>query len=577
VRAAAAFGAYLLASLLWFGRPLLNDLDGSVIGAGGIEQSLHIWSLKWWVHAVSVGANPFDADVIYAPDGFNLAWAAAIPGPSALAAPITALFGPVISYNVWAILAPALGAWGAYLLCNQVTRHFWASLAGGYIFGFSSYVLAATTSHLNLTLVVVALPLAVYLFLRHLEGSLPGARFVLLMAGVLVFQFLTFTETFATMTGLAVVALGLAWLFFPERRPALLGTVRLTAVAYALALLVLAPYLYYAFSDPGELAKVNRPEDYPTDPLNLVVPTPLTALGGDSLSSLSERYPGNAAEQYAYVGLPLLVIMGWLLFDPRRTRVAALTLSVAAAAVVASLGTELHLGGSGTGIPMPWWPLAHAPLFKFAIPSRVMVYAWLAIAVAVALWLASARGSVYRWALALLAGASLAPNLGGSFPGGQIPLWHADLFTPPFFERRSYERFVDPGETMLVFPTGPSGLSMLWQAEADMDFDMAGGYISSTTAPGYRCWPIDLYLQFGIEVPNASRELLAFLHAKRTAIAVAPLNALAPAALQKPDPLGSLLGGEPPLLEGGVKVYRVPGAERASRRPHPTCPEESSS
>ena len=77
-------------------------------------------------------------------------------------------------------------------------------------------------------------------------------------------------------------------------------------------------------------------------------------------------------------------------------------------------------------------------------------------------------------------------------------------------------------------------------------------------------------------MPNASRELLAFLHAKRTAIAVAPVNALAPEALRKPDPLQSLLGGTPPILEGGVKVYRVPGAERASRRPHPTCPDESS-
>jgi hypothetical protein len=576
VRPAAAFGAYLLASLLWFGRPVLDDLDGSVIGAGGIEQSAHIWSLKWWVHAVSVGANPFHADVIYAPDGFNLAWAAAIPGPSAVAAPITALFGPVVAYNLWAILAPALGGWGAYLLCNQVTRNPWASFAGGYVFGFSSYVLAAATSHLNLTLVVVALPLAVYLFLRHLEGSLPGVRFALLMAGVLVFQFLTFTESFATMTGFAVVALGLAWLFYPERRTALLGTMRLTALAYALAALVLAPYLFYAFTDRSELAKVNRPEDYPTDPLNLVVPTPLTAIGGDPLSSLSDNYAGNAAEQYAYVGLPLLVIMGWLLLDSRRRRAAALTLSVAAAAVIASLGTELHLGGTGTGIPMPWWPLAHMPLFKFAVPSRVMVYAWLAIAVAVALWLASARGSGYRWALALLAGASLAPNLGGSFPGGQIPLWRAELFTPPFFEHRSYERFVDPGETILVFPTGPSGLSMLWQAEAEMGFKMAGGYIAASTPPGYRCWPIDLYLQFGIPQPNASKKLLAFLHAKQAAIAVAPEIARMPDVLRKPDPLPGLLGVRPIAHSGGVKVYRVPGAERASRRPHPTCPDESS-
>jgi hypothetical protein len=378
------------------------------------------------------------------------------------------------------------------------------------------------------------------------------------------------------MTVFAAVTAAAAYLIFPTYRPGLWRTVLMTGVAYAVAAVLLAPYLYYALSDPSELAHVNRPEGFSTDPLNLVVPTPVTGLGGEALSSLSEDFPGNASEQYAYLGLPLLAILGLLLLNPHRRRVTVLALTVTGAAAVASLGPELHIAGADTEVPMPWWPLAQFPLLKYALPARVMVYAWLAIAVALAIWLASARGSTFRWGLALLAGVSLAPNLGGSFPGGTAPIWHADLFTPRFFEEREYERFLGPGETMFVFPPGPGGLSMLWQAEADMGFEMAGGYASAGTPPGYRCWPIDLYLQFGIPQPDASRKLLDFLHAKGTAIAVAPEIDLMPEALSVPDALPGLLGVGPIARSGGVRVYRVPGAEVASRREHPECPEGSS-
>jgi hypothetical protein len=45
-----------------------------------------------------------------------------------------------------------------------------------------------------------------------------------------------------------------------------------------------------------------------------------------------------------------------------------------------------------------------------------------------------------------------------------------------------------------------------------------------------------------------------------------------PPVLRKPDPLPGLLGAGPIATSGGVRVYRVPGAERASRRTHPACP-----
>jgi hypothetical protein len=564
-RGLAAFAAYLVASVLWFGLPVLPDLGSSVVGALGFEQSISIWSLEWWPHAVGEGLNLFNPEVIFAPDGFNLAWATSIPGPSAFGAPLTLAFGPVVTFNVWAILAPALSGWTTFLLCHQVTRSFWPSLAGGYVFAFSSYTLAATLGHLNLAL-VAALPAAAYLFLRHLEGSLGDRGFVLLMAAALAFQFLTFTETFATMTMFAVVAVGAAILLFPERRRELWRSSRATVIAFGVAALALSPYLYYALGDREAVEPVNIPENFSTDPLNLVVPTVITEIGGGALTSISGDFTGSPSEQYAYVGLPLLLILGLLTIETRTRRPARLLLAVAGVALILSMGPELHLGGQSTDVPLPWWPLAEAPLMEFALPARVLVYAWIALAVAVALWLASPGRAVPRWALAIVVAISLAPNLGKvEILGEDRSPWHADVSTPAFFERGDYRRFLGPGETIMVFPYGFGGLGMLWQSETDMDFAMAGGYISASSPPEYRCWPIVRFLQYGLPVADPTRELLAFAWAKRVAIAVTPRDA--------PDPLRAPLAtlGIRPLARGGMSVYRLPGAG-GDPRPRPDCP-----
>ena len=44
-------------------------------------------------------------------------------------------------FNVAELLVPAVSAFTAYLLCRHLTRSLWASLVGGYLFGFSSYML----------------------------------------------------------------------------------------------------------------------------------------------------------------------------------------------------------------------------------------------------------------------------------------------------------------------------------------------------------------------------------------------------------------------------------------------------
>ena len=139
------------------------------MGSYGSDQATFVWLLAWWPHAIEHGVHPLLIDLVHAPDGWNLAWTSAIPGPALLAWPLTAVFGPIPAYDVLAVAAPALAAWCTCLLCRELGTGGWAAAAGGLVFGFGSYEAAETLNHLNLAL-VFTLPLAALVVARYLRG-----------------------------------------------------------------------------------------------------------------------------------------------------------------------------------------------------------------------------------------------------------------------------------------------------------------------------------------------------------------------------------------------------------------------
>ena len=237
-----AFVAYLAISLLVFGR-VLGDLGGSVVGLYGGDQGFFAWSLVHWLEVLAGNQSPFLTDRIDAPMGFNLAWATTIPGPALLFAPLTALAGPLVTYNTLAIAAPAMAAWTAYLLCRHITQDSLAAILGGWIFGFSSYLLGQTLNHLNLAL-VAALPLIVLVVIRLVEQSIRPGRGVLALAGLIAMQFLIFTEVGATATVVGSLAILAAIAIGPsELRGRILRTLPLIVAGYALAVAIISPLL----------------------------------------------------------------------------------------------------------------------------------------------------------------------------------------------------------------------------------------------------------------------------------------------------------------------------------------------
>lgn len=487
-----AFTAYLAIALAVFGR-ILGDLDGSVVGMFGGDQSFFAWSLAWWPDAIEHLRNPLLTKLIYAPEGFNLAWATVIPGPALAAAPVTLLAGPIVAYNLLALLALPLNGLGAFLLCREVTGRALPALVGGGVFAFSSYGLAETVNHLNLAL-VFCLPLAAWVALRHARGALTDRGAVLRLAALVVVQFAIFTEVLATaaLFGLAAVALFRVWRT---------GVVAL--VAMAAGALVVSPYLYVAFAHPNPLQQGTGPLRYPMDLANLWTPTRVTEIGADRYAAQAARMVGGITEQTGYFGAGLLTLVVVFAVVFRRERIGWALPVFFAGVLVCALGKHITLHGDERWRG-PWLLLSKLPLLHLALPSRFTVYAWLALAVMCALLLARARRPLVAWPLVLLAVLPIVPSRAAD-------LWKTPVPLPALFADGRERSVIRDGSNVVVLPWSFLGPGMRWHMESDFRFHLVGGYAASLVPGFYWRYPIVPSFYGNARPPDAAGELDRFL------------------------------------------------------------------
>src|SRR5208282_5469909 len=302
---------YAVLAVLFFGRELLEGLSSYVLGKG-VDSTIFMWSLVWWPHALANGINPFVSKVVWAPLGYNLAWSTAIPLASFVAYPLTASLGPVASYNLLVLLCPALAAWCAFLLCRYISNSYWPSVLGGYIFGFSPYILHhIAIGHLNL-LFVFPIPLAVCVVLLRLDDRITDTTFSAFLAGVLITQFLLATETFATLVVVGAIGILVFYAFAAhELRERIARLIKPVVIGLVLAVVLLAPYFYYTFVSGDPNKRVNSPAAFSVDVLNFFIPTAAVLMGSNHwLLRVSDTFT-QSSEPTGYLCLPLLIVLIW--------------------------------------------------------------------------------------------------------------------------------------------------------------------------------------------------------------------------------------------------------------------------
>ncbi|HUY20542.1 MAG TPA: hypothetical protein VMV15_15115 [Candidatus Binataceae bacterium] len=538
-----AFAIYLAIAIALLDRGLIGARVPQYLGTG-TDPPMLMWFLKWWPYAIAHRLNPFWTHMVWAPMGVNLAWTTCVPLLAMVSAPIQSAFGLITAYNTLVTVAMPAAALCAFILCRRLTHAFWPSILGGYLFGFSPYMLGRALGHLSL-LAVFPIPLIAIIALRRIAGEISARRYAAMLALMVVIEFLCAVELFATITVFGAVAILLAiWLFDAETRSRIAGLIAPTAVAYAISIALLSPYFYFLFARGIPHAPLWDPGRYSADLLNFVIPTTTAWIGAaHPAAAIAASFGGYVQETGAYLGIPLIVLAE----DFRRrnwaTPAGKFLILLLLILLLAALGPALRIMGRET-FSLPWALMLKLPLISSALPARFMIYADLVIAIIGALWFAGgARSAATRSLAAVAIAISLFPNPHASF-------WTSPLELPAFFARGgAYRTELKPHELVLVLPFGQRGSSMYWQARTDMYFRMAGGY----TGP----WPFVPVLQFfygGVDLPEAGDQLKAYL--ARFGVQAVVVDRQAPLFPVWRRVLESL--GIPPSRRDGFSVYKIP-------------------
>jgi dolichyl-phosphate beta-glucosyltransferase len=194
-------------------------------------------------------------------------------------------------------------------------------------------------------------------------------------------------------------------------------------------------------------------------------------------------------ENGSYVGFPLGVILLVGTIALRRRRLVQFAALMAAAGMLLSMGSFIHIDGHKTGIPLPFAVLAHLPLLDSGAASRYVEFFWLFAALLLAVFVDALytrldgrdqpgdrlRATVASTLVVLCALLPLVP----AWPYGSGPSAVPSWFT-------SGARSIPVGATVVVYPfASPVDASaMLWQAMAHDTFKMPGGYAVFRSADG---------------------------------------------------------------------------------------------
>jgi hypothetical protein len=483
-----AFAIYLVFFVLWLGQALVTHLNQPAVGQVEVDPNFYIWAWRWWTYAVSHGLNPLYSYQIGAPAGINLAWATTSPAVALLVAPLTAAFGPVLSYNLTLLLAPPASAWATFVAARRLTGKFWASLPAGIVYAFNVYTMDHEVSgQPNLT-VTLLLPLMVYLVLRWWDGTLGRTGYVIWTMVVIALEFYTFVEYFADMSLMLVAALALGfWLAGRELRPKVARLARHTCIAYLGAMVLAAPYLIYALGNyPSTLTR--QQPFFSLDLSGLVLPR------HDRLLGMTWWAAAVAHDMSAttYLGLPLLVILVLLAVFAWSRRLVRFLVIGFVVVVLFAAGPNLIVDGQSL-FWLPWGAMWNGMFLRSAEPIRLILFGYLALAMVLAAWLATAGRSwlarAGRWALAMVAVAAIFADL-PTFAEVVVPPppkhWTPAIPSlqpvnalPAFFSDGLYRRYLTPGEIVVVVSQrGNAG--MLFQAATGFYFRIDGGFINAS-------------------------------------------------------------------------------------------------
>jgi len=562
----------------------------SVASGGSPDVGIFIWFLRWVPFALGHMQNPLVTTYLDSPGGVNAMWNSSVLLAGLLAAPFTAVLGPIFSYNLLLTFAVATSGWCAFLAARRYVASPLPAVLGGLLYGFSPYMVAQSLGHLHLTLAFIPplmlLLLDEILIRQRLSKVKMGVLLGLLAtAQLLLAEELLATEVITAILGTAVLA---------TLHPAMVRSHR----RYALSALGVAAVVFVALSAVPLAIQFLGPErvsgpvqirnTYVTDLLGFIVPTGQQLFAPAAAVRLTQDFSGYPPEWDAYLGLPLLAVLGYTTARFWRLPLVRVVSTLLLLLAVLSLGPTLHVAGHTTVLPVvvlalaaplirrviplrvtlyvfpaTWVGLALAPVLSSVLPARLMLYVFLFAALLLAVFVQEVvKHSQASVRTALLVGLALLPLI------PRIPFPSEPVAVPSFFTSGAAQQQIPDGSVALVLPYSclASSKAMVWQAASNMQFRMPEGY-ALNPGPSFNA-PVSLTgnlvrgLESGMEPPALTSELRSQVFADLTlwkvrTIIIGPMSHQDQAVA-----FFSALTNRAPKSGGGVFLWTFEGPSR---------------
>jgi hypothetical protein len=470
--------ATFVAGALYLTAPLWLNLDHGMADDPQ-DQVFFEWMLAHGARVLTDGVYPFFSDRMNYPDGVNMMANTSVLAVSLPLTPVTLLFGPHVSFNVFLTLALAFtGISWYFVLSRQFVRSRLAAWVGALFCTFAPSMVSHAGGHPNIVSQFLV-PLIIWrtLCLRQQGRSLRNG---LILGGLLIWQaFINLEILFMTAVGLGVFCTIMAIGRRKRHRGEARAFVRGLLVAGAITIAVLAYPLSVQFFGPQSYQGLPQfVRNFGAD-LGSFTAYSTRSVAGNSV--LATGLAQNPQEENAFFGWGLVILFFGLVVWMRRTLAVVAVGVVAVLFAAMSLGPRIFLNGINTGVPGIWAVLHSVPVLNSAVPTR-----WaMAIAPAIGIVLAlgcqraadlvkaqpSARGPV-RVAMITAVAMALVPLVPTPLP--TTPLTP----TPAFVTSGEWKRYVDDNHTVVTLPLPDSSYAdpMRWSAMTGQDMRIAGAY-----------------------------------------------------------------------------------------------------
>ncbi len=471
--------AYVVAAFIGFWHAWSSDPSQYALSGAG-DQAASMWFLTWAPYSIAHGHNPLFSLYGNYPYGVNLMANTSTLPLGLLVAPVTLLFGPVVSFDLLGTLAPILSATAAYALIRRFTTWRPAAFVGGLLYGFSPYMVAQGIGHMNL--VFVPLPPLILLMLHDIVARQRGRPALrgLVLGLLMTVQFFISSEILLGTLVIGVAGVILACLFARRevRNRAHYAVTALLSAA-GVSLVLLAYPVWFLFAGPGHIVGPiqTAAQDYRADLLGPIFPDSLQHFSPATFANAANRFAGNGTENGSYIGLPLLILLVVSVAALWRVVIVRIAGILGLLAFILSLGSRLVVDNHVTGLALPEAIFDHLPLFKNAVPSRYSLYTVLLGAVILAFTLERVRGArLWRSkavALAVPGMLSLAVLL------PLLPAWPYNMEptgVPTYFTSGAANA-IPAGSVALIYPFPDATFAnpQNWQASTFLRFKMPGG------------------------------------------------------------------------------------------------------